>query len=95
MNRAAYIGVMERQECPLHETWVSADGTAVYAGANDVHEYAEAIVALQDDEPWHSKMGRLGYDPVEQELAWRHQQDAYLGVYRQLTAGGTPGRTGE
>ena len=25
---------------------------------------------------------------VEQELAWSHQQDAYLGVYRELTSGG-------
>jgi glycosyltransferase involved in cell wall biosynthesis len=71
----------------LRETRVSAGDAAVYAAANDVREYAKAIVALMDDEPRRSGMGRLGRDRVEQQLAWRHQQDAYLGVYRQLTAG--------
>ena len=79
----------------LRETRVSAGGAAVYATGNDVRDYAKAIVALMDDGPRRAEMGRLGRDRVEQELAWRHQQEAYLGVYRQLTEGGTTGRTGE
>ncbi len=79
----------------LHETRVSAAGAAVYAAANDVREYAKAIVALLDDEPRRSEMGRRGRDRVEKVLAWQHQQDAYLRVYRQLTAGAAPARAGE
>lgn len=79
----------------LHETRVSAAGAAVYAAANDVHEYAKAIVALMDDQPRRSEMGRLGRDRVEKVLAWRYQQDAYLNVYRQLTAGGVPAVAGK
>ena len=35
----------------LRETRVSAGDAAVYVKPNDEHEYAEAIVALMDDEP--------------------------------------------
>jgi hypothetical protein len=41
-----------------------------------------------DDEPRRAQMGKTGRLRVEQELAWSHQQDAYLGVYRELTSGG-------
>ena len=50
---------------------------------NDVHEYAAAIVELMDDEPRRARLGKLGRARVEQELAWSHQQRAYLGVYRR------------
>jgi glycosyltransferase involved in cell wall biosynthesis len=71
----------------LRETRVSAGDAAVYVTPNDVHEYAEAIVKLMDDEPRRTRLGRLGRDRVEQELAWCHQERAYLGVYQRLTAG--------
>ena len=69
----------------LRETRVSAADAAVYVEPNDVHEYAQAIVELIDDEPRRSRLGRLGRARVEQKLAWSHQQGAYLGVYRRLT----------
>jgi glycosyltransferase involved in cell wall biosynthesis len=68
----------------LHETRVSAGDAAVYAEPNDVHDYAAAIVKLMDDEPRRSLLGKLGRARVEQELAWSHQERAYLGVYRRL-----------
>ena len=71
----------------LWETQVSAGDAAVYVKPNDVHEYAEAIVQLLDDEPKRARMGRLGRARVEQELAWCHQERAYLDVYRHLTTG--------
>jgi glycosyltransferase involved in cell wall biosynthesis len=46
-------------------------------------------VALMDDEPRRIRMGRVGRERVEQKLAWRHQEVAYLDVYRKLT-GATP-----
>jgi glycosyltransferase involved in cell wall biosynthesis len=71
----------------LWETRVSAAEAAVYVKPNDVREYAEAIVKLLDDEPKRARMGALGRARVEQELAWCHQERAYVEVYKHLTAG--------
>jgi glycosyltransferase involved in cell wall biosynthesis len=79
----------------LRETRVSAGDAGVYVAPNEVHEYAAAIVKLMDDEARRAHLGKLGRARVEQELAWSHQQRAYLGVYRDLMAGSeTPARTG-
>jgi glycosyltransferase involved in cell wall biosynthesis len=77
----------------LRETRVSAAGAAVYVAPNDVEDYAAAIVELMDDEPGRARLGALGRARVEQELAWSHQERAYLGVYRQLLDGGCRGRS--
>jgi glycosyltransferase involved in cell wall biosynthesis len=68
----------------LRETRVSAGDAAVYVRPNDVADYAAAIVALMDDEPGRSRLGKLGRARVEQELAWSHQERAYLDVYQRL-----------
>lgn len=68
----------------LHETRVSAGDAAVYARPNDVGEYARAIVELLDDEQRRVRLGKTGRTRVEQELAWSHQQRAYLDVYRSV-----------
>jgi glycosyltransferase involved in cell wall biosynthesis len=70
----------------LRETRVSAGDAAVYVKPNDVRDYAEAIVDLIDDEPLRARLGRLGRTRVERELAWSHQELAYLDVYRRITA---------
>ena len=72
----------------LRETRVSAGNAAVYVQPNDEHEYAEAIVALMDDEPRRTLMGKLARERVEQELAWSHQKGAYLGVYERVLSEG-------
>jgi glycosyltransferase involved in cell wall biosynthesis len=72
----------------LRETRVSAGDAAVYVTPNDEREYAEAIVALMDDEPRRALLGKLGRVRVEQELAWSHQERAYVGVYRRQISGG-------
>ena len=69
----------------LRETRVSAGDAAVYATPNDVHEYAKAIVDLMDDEAARIQLGKLGRARVEDELAWSHQERAYLDVYERLT----------
>jgi len=71
----------------LSETRVSAGDAAHYVKPNDIHDYAEAIVSLMDDRPARARMGKLGRVRVEQELAWCHQERAYLGVYQRLTSG--------
>jgi glycosyltransferase involved in cell wall biosynthesis len=75
----------------LLETRVSAAEAGVYVTPNDVTEYAQTIVSLADDEPRRVKLGKAGRVRVEQELAWGHQEKAYLGVYENLSA---PARTG-
>ena len=76
----------------LRETRTSAGDAAVYVTPNEVRDYAEAIVALMDDEPRRTRLGLLGRARVEKELAWPHQRQAYLDVYQRLTAGGPAGR---
>ena len=73
----------------LRETRVSAGEAGVYVTPNDVQEYATALVELMDDEPWRTRLGKLGRYRVEEHLAWRHQRRAYLDVYRRLSR---PGR---
>ena len=76
----------------LRETRVSADDAAVYVQPNDEQQYAEAIVALLDDEPRRELMGKLARERVEQELAWDHQEGTYLGVYKRVLGQARPGR---
>jgi glycosyltransferase involved in cell wall biosynthesis len=71
----------------LRETRVSAGDAAVYAKPNDVREYARAIVALIDDENRRAELGKLGRVRVEEELAWSHQERAYVGVYERMSGG--------
>jgi glycosyltransferase involved in cell wall biosynthesis len=76
----------------LRETRVSAGDAAVYVLPNDEHQYAEAIVALLDDEPRRELMGKLARERVEQELAWDHQEGTYLDVYKRVLGQAGPGR---
>jgi glycosyltransferase involved in cell wall biosynthesis len=71
----------------LRETRVSVGDAGVYVEPNDVREYAKALVALVDDEPTRTLLGKVGRQRVEQELAWSYQERAYLRVYRDLTGG--------
>jgi glycosyltransferase involved in cell wall biosynthesis len=68
----------------LTETRVSAGEAAVYVAPGDLHGYARAIVDLMDDEPRRARLGKIGRALVETELAWGHQERAYLDVYRGL-----------
>jgi len=71
----------------LRETRVSAGDAGVYVTPNEVREYAAAIVTLMDDEPERARLGKLGRTRVERELAWCHQESAYLGVYERMAGG--------
>jgi glycosyltransferase involved in cell wall biosynthesis len=74
----------------LRETRVSAGDAAVYVTPNDVRAYAAAIVQLIDDEPRRARLGKTGRARVEQDLAWSHQERAYLDVYRAIVGAGRP-----
>ena len=45
-------------------------------------------MALVDDEPRRTLMGKTCRERIEQELAWHHQQSAYLGVYERVLSEG-------
>jgi glycosyltransferase involved in cell wall biosynthesis len=70
----------------LKETRVSAADAALYATPNEVHELADLLLELIDDEPRRKSMGIAGRTRIERELAWSHQAARYLGVYNQITA---------
>ncbi|MFC5996699.1 glycosyltransferase family 4 protein [Pseudonocardia hispaniensis] len=72
----------------LVETRVSAADAAVYAEPNRIDDYAEAILALLDDEVRRKQMGARGRHRVETVLAWDTQVPAYVGVYDRLTGRG-------
>jgi glycosyltransferase involved in cell wall biosynthesis len=69
----------------LKETRVSAEEAAIYVQSGDVAAYAEAIVALLDDDNRREAMGRTGRRRITEELGWSYQREAYLGVYDSLT----------
>lgn len=71
----------------LRETRVSAQSAAMYVAPNDVRGYAKATVQLIDDEAVRAQLATVGRASVEDELAWGHQQRAYVGMYRRLTEG--------
>jgi glycosyltransferase involved in cell wall biosynthesis len=68
----------------LVETRVSAGPAAVYAEPNDVRSYARAVVDLVDDPATREEMGRVGRQRVVDELAWSHQERAYVQVMDAL-----------
>ncbi len=79
----------------LRETRVSAADAAVYAQPNDIRDYAQAIVGLIDDEDRRAELGKIGRVRVEEELAWSHQERAYISVYERMTGSVTmPGKKG-
>jgi glycosyltransferase involved in cell wall biosynthesis len=67
----------------LHETQVSAAGAARYVTPGDVQEYARAIVELLDDPTARTAMSARALARVRTKLAWHHQREAYLDVYRR------------
>jgi glycosyltransferase involved in cell wall biosynthesis len=68
----------------LTEGRVSAGEASWYARPNDVADLAQKIVALLGDEPQRVRMGAIGRERVERELAWQHEAPRLLAAYEQL-----------
>ena len=68
----------------LRETRVSAGDSAVYVEPSDSGLFARAVVGLLDHPEQRSAMGRIGRERVVHELAWEHQQRAYVEVFEDL-----------
>ena len=65
----------------LPENRVTAEGAAVYAPPNDELEFARLIALLIDRPDQRKRMGQLGRERVEAELAWPYQAKHLLEAY--------------
>lgn len=70
----------------LRETRVSAGDAAVYA-PDGTDAFAKELVSLIDDPERRAELAARGRTRVVDELAWSHQEQAYVGVYDELTGG--------
>ena len=81
----------------LTESRVTAGEAAVYARSDDPQAFAEALDALLDDPDRRERMGRIGFERVQQSLSWECGRVQLLAAYEQaLTrscARRTPRRT--
>ena len=77
----------------LPEHRVTAQNAAIYARANNELDLARKIASLMDDRQKRMKMGKIGRQRIESELAWSHQQKYLLEAYESISTG-FPGRTG-
>jgi len=73
----------------LPEHRVTAQHAAVYARPNDELDFAQQIAALIDDPERRRRIGRIGRERVETELAWSYQEKYLLEAYEALDL---PGR---
>jgi glycosyltransferase involved in cell wall biosynthesis len=68
----------------LPEHRASAQAAALYALPNDELDFARQITVLMEDAERRAKMGQYGFDRVEKELAWSHQETKLIEVYEKL-----------
>lgn len=68
----------------LTETRVSAGDAAVYVTGNDPAAFAAAVDELLDNQAVRDRMGAVGRQRIECELAWRHQRKRYVALFRDL-----------
>ncbi|MCU1658681.1 MAG: hypothetical protein JWO57_3337 [Pseudonocardiales bacterium] len=68
----------------LAETRTLAGPAAAYAEPGDVRGFANLIAELLDDPRRRLEMGASGRQRISSEIAWEHQQRAYLAAYRRV-----------
>jgi glycosyltransferase involved in cell wall biosynthesis len=66
----------------------SAGDSSLYARPNDVRDFAAKLCELLDDPERRRKMGAVGRQRIESELAWHHQVPRLLQAYELALAGG-------
>jgi len=66
------------------ENRVTAEESALYAMDNDEMAFAEALEKLMDNPDLRQSLGRAGRQRIDTSLAWIHQQERLLTVYRSL-----------
>ncbi|MGH8294983.1 MAG: glycosyltransferase family 4 protein [Steroidobacteraceae bacterium] len=81
----------------LTEGRFSAREASLYARPNDARDFARQIVTLLEDPERRERMGRLGRERVERQLAWEYEEPKLLAAYDALfkvpaAAGSAAGR---
>lgn len=71
----------------LPETRFSAQEAALYATPNKVHELADHIETLLDNEDLRLSMGAIGRKRIEEELCWDRTKLVLLHAYKSLFPG--------
>jgi glycosyltransferase involved in cell wall biosynthesis len=67
----------------LKEARFSAGGAAMYATANDPHDFARCIESLLNNAPQRAAMGAEGLARLRERLSWEHSRQALLLVYER------------
>lgn len=67
----------------LHEGRVSAGDASLYATANDVTDFAKAIVQLIDDPEMRDRLGAIGFQRITTDLSWEAQVPRLLAAYER------------
>ena len=70
----------------LPEHRISAGEAALYARPNDELDFARQVAVLMDDPELREKMGRIGRERIENELAWPYQAKHLLDAYEAIAA---------
>ena len=90
-NRSTAVKLMEYMSLAkpivafdLTEHRFTAQDAAVYVKPNDELEFARAVAELMDDPARRKKMGFLGRQRMETELAWQYSVPKLLQVYRAV-----------
>ncbi len=68
----------------LPETRVSGGDCVEYVAGESVHGLADAVITLVNDAERRIDMGRRARQRIENELAWEHQEQHLLEVYRKV-----------
>lgn len=68
----------------LPEHRVTAGEAALYARPNDELDFARQVAALMDDPERRRRMGEIGRERVENELAWPYQAKHLLEAYASV-----------
>jgi glycosyltransferase involved in cell wall biosynthesis len=72
----------------LPEHRVTVEDTALFARANDEHDFARQLLRLMDDSNLRQTLGNAGRQRVMEALTWKHQEEHLLAAYRSLESRG-------
>jgi glycosyltransferase involved in cell wall biosynthesis len=67
----------------LTEGRFSAGEASAYARPNDIEDFAHKICELLDDPVRRQRMGEIGRQRIERDLAWHHQIPPLLAAYKE------------
>ncbi len=76
------VDIINKGKSPIVEPGLG--DAAVYAEPNNESEFAAQIVRLMDNPGKQKQLGKIGRERIKANLAWCHQEDYLINVYKQL-----------